>query len=375
MAKAKLNWVNESVGCGNDPLIGAPIRQLTNSPSLLSWESYCEQIYASTDGRRVAFMRRPPGNNTPVDIWVADLETHEIARVGPSAINLMASTPLMDSVYYISPGTARERILMRFDLRTLELDEVFLFPENLAPGTPAVSSDDRWFVSNQRLHDTLYALYKVDLRASRWEVINEEKDICNTHAQVEPVHGRDVLIQQNRGVILDAKGGAVKLAGDEGCALYVIGLDGKNQRYLPLGTPRTAPVDGHQCWIGSSGKVLAALSGASPRIVTPGELEARAILPGSAFIHVSASADGRYMVGDVGGQRVVYLASLETGKMLRFCNAPCSRSGGHETWEEPYMVPGNRHIIFNSERSGHAELYAATVSDHVMANLNSPTNG
>ncbi len=369
MPALKLNWVNESIDCGPDPLMGAPIRQLTNS-KLLSWGSYCEQIYASTDGKRIAFMRRPPGDATPIDLWVADLDTHEIARVGPSAINLMASTPLMDSVYYIRPGAAGQSILVRFNLRTLELDDVFAFPDDLRPGTPAVSTDEHWFVSNQRLHDTVYALYRIDLRNSRWEVIHEQKDICNTHAQVEPSLGRDVLIQQNRGCILDAKGGAIKMAGDEGCALYVIDIDGKNQRYLPLGTPQTAPVDGHQCWIGRTGKVLAALSGASPRIVAPGDLKARDILPGFAFIHVSASADGRYIVADAGGQRIVFLGSLETGKLLHFCHAPCSRSGGHETWEEPYMTPGNRHIIFNSERTGHAELYAAAVPDHVMTYLN-----
>jgi hypothetical protein len=375
MPALQLNWVNESIDCGTDPLMRAPIRQLTNS-TLLSWGSYCEQIYSSTDGKRIAFMRRPPGDTTPIDVWVADLETDEIARVGPSAINLMASTPLMDSIYYLRPGTQGRPILVRFDLRTLDLDDVFAFPDNLRPGTPAVSTDEHWFVSNQRLHDTVFALYRIDLRTSRWEFFHEEKDICNTHAQFEPVHGRDILIQQNRGVILDDGSRALRLAGEEGCTLYVIDIDGRNQRFLPIGLPHTPPADGHQCWIGSTGQVLAAVTdtrlNGGTRIVTPGDLKARTIFPGFAFVHVSASADGRYIVADAGGQRFVYLGSLETGRMLRFCNAPCSRSGGHETWEEPYMVPGNRHIIFNSERSGHAELYAATVPDHAMAYLNAP---
>jgi hypothetical protein len=32
-------------------------------------------------------------------------------------------------------------------------------------------------------------------------------------------------------------------------------------------------------------------------------------------------------------------------------------------------VPGNRHVVFNSERTGHAELCAAGVPGHVTAYL------
>jgi len=42
-------------------------------------------------------------------------------------------------------------------------------------------------------------------------------------------------------------------------------------------------------------------------------------------------------------------------------------------WEEPYITPGSRHVIFDSERTGHAGLYAATVPDHVVAYLTEAT--
>jgi len=96
------------------------------------------------------------------------------------------------------------------------------------------------------------------------------------------------------------------------------------------------------------------------------------LTPGFSFVHVSASADGRYMVGDHGGrERYVYFGSLETGRVVHLCECPCSRKGGHETWEEPYIVPGNRQVVFNSERTGHAELYVAGVPEHVKAYVSS----
>ena len=126
MPPLKLNWVNESVDLGPDPLVRAPIRQLTNSP-LISWGVYCEQIYASTDGRRIAFMRRDTATPPRLEIWVADLISGEIARVGPAALYLMGSTPLTDSIYYVRPEGEKGRVLVRLDLATLELDDVFAF--------------------------------------------------------------------------------------------------------------------------------------------------------------------------------------------------------------------------------------------------------
>jgi hypothetical protein len=370
--KLSLHWVDESIDRGNDPLLRTPIRQLTNS-TLVSWGVYCEQIYASTDGRRIAFLRRTTREPVRLELWIADLESYEIARVGPAAQVLIASTPLMDSVYYVRPEGDSGRVLVRLNLRTLELDDVYAFTDCPVPRTPAVSTDERWFVSSTLLHDTVFGLYRVDLTQSRWEFFHEEKDICNTHVQFEPSEGRHLLIQQNRGCVLDADGHALKLAGEQGAALYVVDIDGRSQRFLPVGTPYTGPADGHQCWIGRTKRVLAVVEEdivtGNQCVVAPDDKAATRIMPGFCFIHVCASADGRFVAADHGGQHYVYLGSLETGRVVHLCEAPCSRSGGHETWEEPYITPGNRHVIFNSERSGHAELYAATVPDHVVAYL------
>ena len=371
MPKLQLRWINESIDRGVDPLVRAPIRQLTSS-AMVSWGVYCEQIYSSADGRRIAFLRRPAGAPAAVETWVADLQSGEIARVGPSLSTLMASTPLMDSVYYVRPaGEGKsEGILVRLNLATLELDDAFHFKDCPLPLTPGVSSDERWFVSNHRLHDNVFGLYRVDLKSSRWEYFHEEKDLFNTHIQFEPSQGRDLLVQQNRGYQVGSQGASLKLADERGCALYVIDIDGKNQRFLPLGPPWTGLVDGHQCWIGRTRHILAAVDDDMPigaqAIVAPGDASPQRIMPGFCFIHVCASADGRFLVADQGGSRYVYMGSLETGKVVHLCECPCSRSAGHHTWEEPYITPGNRHVIFNSERTGHAELYCATVPQHVL---------
>ena len=216
-------------------------------------------------------------------------------------------------------------------------------------------------------------LFRIDLKASRWEFFHEEKDLSNVHLQFEPSEGRMLLVQQNRGRDLNSKDPNAPLSGELGAALYVVDSDGKNQRFLPFGPPWTAFVDGHQCWIGRTKRVLASIEETRTvgglYTVAPGDAAATRLTPGFSFIHVCASADGRFLVGNAGNQRYVYMGSLETGRIMHLCEAPCSRSGGHPTWDEPYIVPGNRHVVFNSERSGHPELYVATVPEHVTAYL------
>jgi hypothetical protein len=266
---------------------------------------------------------------------------------------------------------------VRLNLRTLEADDVFTFGECPVPGASTISPDERTFVSSTHLHDNVYALYKVDLARGTWEFFHEEKDISNTHVQFEPVHGRDLLVQQNRGAVIRPQGGYEKLTGDEGATLYVVDIDGKNQRFLPVGKPLTGAVDGHQCWIGRTGKVLAVVEDpleiGGQCIMTPGDTKARRIMPGFAFIHVSVSSDGRLVAADHGGNHYVYLGSLETGKVVHLCDAAATRGGPHYTQEEPYVTPDNRHVIFNSNRTGIAQLYAAEIPEHVKAYLQQET--
>jgi len=378
MPTLSLRWADESIDRGIDHPMRVPIRQITSS-SQHSYGIYCEQVYASTDGRRVAFRRFSPADARGGEIWIADLRTWRVACVGPMSRSLAASTPLMDSVYYVRPQGESEHVLVRLNLRTLEADDVYAFSDCPLPTASTISPDERTFVSSTRVHDNVYALYKVDLARGTWEFFHEEKDIINTHIQFEPARGRMLLIQQNRGAVIRPDGSCEWSSGEEGCALYVVDIDGKNQQFLPVGGPHTGAVDGHQCWIGDTGKVLAAvhepLEIGGQCIVTPGDAKATHVMPGFAFIHVSVSSDGRLVAADHGGSTYVYLASLDTGRVLPLHDGRSTRGHGHHKWEEPYITPDNRHIIFNSDRTGIAQLYAAEIPEHVKAYLQEDQGG
>ena len=354
-----IRWFAEATHPRIDPNIGAEVVQFTSS-AFISFNVYCEQVYASVDGSRFAFVRVPTTDYSagPFEVWVCDLTTRRVARVDTAANTYMATTPFLDTVYYARPAHGGEHVLVRLNLATLEREEVFRLGDCPVPCACAISPDEHWFLSAMHLHDNVFGIYRVDLSRGKWEVIHEHADISNTHVQVEPVLGRDVMIQNNGG-------------SDLGTALYLIDIDGKNERPLPVGRPHTADITGHQCWIGKTGKILCTIDDTKPRggqcVITPGEAEAKVFARGFALIHISASADGRFFVADQGGDHRVYFGSLETGRVITICETEVSWGAQHYTHPHPYLTPDNKHVIFNSDRTGVAQVYAAVVPEHAFA--------
>lgn len=104
---------------------------------------------------------------------------------------------------------------------------------------------------------------RLDLKRGDWKIIHENSDIINPHLQYEPSKGNDILIQHNRGGMIDEAGNVIRLVGEEGATHYVIDNEGGNYRRLPVGKPYTAPSTGHSCWVGDTGVVLVTI-GESP---------------------------------------------------------------------------------------------------------------
>jgi hypothetical protein len=248
-------------------------------------------------------------------------------------------------------------------LDTLDLDDVFVFRDCPVWRYPVstISPDERFFVSNMRVRDEIYGLYRVDLQRGTWEVFHEHQDICNPHPQFEPSKGQDILVQHNRGCRLDEAGNILKLVGEEGATLYVIDRDGGNLRPLPVGKPFTTPVTGHECWIGSTGKVILTASNRDVLVVAPGDTRARVVFRGLRFSHMAASDDGRFFISDDFSNGRLYVGSIATGHLLPLCETQASCSNPQHTHPHAYMTSDNRHVIFNSDHTGLGQVWAVEV--------------
>jgi hypothetical protein len=377
VAGNSVRWIRERISRGTDPLSGAAIAQLT-SGAVISHAIYGEQLFCSADGTRVGFLRcfSTDHRDGPMEIWVADLNNDSVTRMGPAAFNLVAGNGEQDALYYIRRSERGELAIVRLTFKTLEQTEVFTFgkcPPPEARGLLAISPDGRYCMVIRRLGERLHGIERIDLTRGEWSLIHQKDDIFNAHLQFSPAGG-DLMVQHNRGGLLDEVRNIVRSVGPEGATLYVIDQDGKNERALPVGLPHTTPVTGHECWIGRTGSVLLTTRGGTIYSAAPGAAKAELVAQGRGFTHISASPDGRFFVVDDMSTGRLFLGCLATRRVLPLCDSQASGGSPQYTHTHPYITPGNRRVIFNSDRTGITQVYAATVPADLLEKLSTPAS-
>jgi len=240
--------------------------------------------------------------------------------------------------------------------------------------------DTRTFMYATKLGEGDFGIVRCDLQTGEWVVIHSDPEICNAHPQLEPGEGKVCLIQHNRGCEFDERGRVLHLVGPEGATLYLIDVATGEKTKLPVGKPYTAPCQGHQCWIGSTGEVLLTVSG--PDLATvlehgnllrirPGDDAPRVVATGFNFVHPNASRDGRFFVSDTRTPDGVLLVvgSIRTGRTAVLCDSRASLSPPQYTHPHPYFSPDCRWVIFNSDGSGLPNVCAARVPDGMLDEL------
>ena len=368
-------WFSERIQCGKDQASGAEIIQITSN-AVISTNIYCEQRYASADGRRIAIQRTPFSG--PSEIWVCDLPTMRLVRAAEGIP--LAGNALRNVVYYyaVIAGSGR---LMRLDLVDLSIKELFQFKSGaqtggfLSPEAPkgTISPDERWFVGGPfRINETRFSLRIVELASGEERNLCEQEDMFNPHMQFDPGNSGRLLIQVNRGVKLDQEGNVEQSSGPDGSTLKIVEVPSGKVSPLPAGKPDTAQISGHQCWAGQTGLVVftaapgvheSMVPGTGVYAAVPGEKAARKVALGQPFNHLAVSDDGKYFIVDDYRTMRVHVGSLASGRFLELCDTRTRQGKPQYTHTHPYMTPDNKHVIFNSNVTGISQVYAAKIPD------------
>lgn len=386
-----VQWKPEACDYPADPETGVRLVQLTCSNEI-STTIYCEQPYCTPDGQRVAIVR---GNDRSFDdrvkLIVADLEMLKLALVesdfnagwGSSSI---ANAPWSGLLHYWL-GDA----VVRVDMSTMEKRTLFKGSDAPEPRRlQSVSPDQRYGIYRAQRPGPTNGIVRVDLEDGSWEVIHEDPEIVNPHLQFNPVHGRQILVQHNRGTRVTEDGGREPTGERRETTLFVIDADGSNRRPLPVGEPYTPSATGHECFVADTGRVCFsvhwnkeswALDERWPQgnlfTAAPGEREAKVFAaPEHRFNHVCVSRCGRYFLADSYPNRLpgavpLVIGNFETGKyrtLLEDCGA---QSGGAQfTHAHAFLTTHNRHAIFNRAPAGHVpQVYAAHIPESFLASL------
>ena len=231
---------------------------------------------------------------------------------------------------------------------------------------------------------------RIDLEGGGWDVIFEHPEITNSHLQYNPVNGRDILVQHNRGSRMAADGTILKRGDAElGATLMVIDGEGGNCRKLPAGPPHTAGCTGHECFVADTGKVAFTVNATGPNreldsrypegnlfTAGPGDAEPTVFAaPEHYFNHLCVSKCGKYFVCDsypkgLPGPVAIVIGNLQSGKyraIVKDCRS--TLSGAQCRHPHPYLTSENRHVVYNSDCDAIPHVYFAEVPDGFLAGL------
>lgn len=372
--------VREAISRGADPRTGAEIKQLTSAP-VISTSIYCEVPFMDPGSRWFVFDRQRDSYG-PADFWRADLVTNRITPVCEGAMKFNGAAVSPDQrFFYCARDLGGEIEIVRTEIATLEQTSR-VYQGLLKPTTMAtVGPDCRTCVFGACLGGRLYGVVLLDLETGEWRVIDEGDDLINSHPQIEPGRGTDLMIQHNRGGIAE-DGRVVRLVGEEGATFYLIPTEGGTRTELPAGRPFTPPCQGHQAWVGSTGEIIFTTTGGTREqmiaegnlfALRPGDERARVVASGYVYGHPNTSRDGRFFVSDTFEEGDIIVGSMRTGRTHILCG-----SGSSQSWmspqychPHPYFSPDRRWVIYTSDRTGVSQVYAARVPEATLEELDS----
>jgi len=89
------------------------------------------------------------------------------------------------------------------------------------------------------------------------------------------------------------------------------------------------------------------------------------------FAHVSVSRCGRFWLGDAMGEGDVpiHIGSLKSGAHRRAVFSRTKHDGKQWSHTHPYLTADNRWLIFNSTRTGRAQVYGARLAQGFLDGL------
>lgn len=398
-----IQWAQESCDLMDDPVSGARIIQLT-SAAAISNNIYGEQPYCSADGKRIIIARcQDFCFDTEGSLLVHELDTLRIGMLVRKVhgVRGVFNNAWSGLLYYWTPG----RTLMCVCLDTLETREVYTEEDPTAPLPGSSVSPDQRFVLGMTTRVTgpgspVFQIFHLDLVRKVREVIFEHPEIANPHLQYNPIHGRQILVQNNRGLRLNPDGTLDRYRHtNQGTGLFVIDSNGSNMTPVPAGPPFTATCTGHECFVADTGMVFFSVGCDRPDsyhqrhdsrypcgnlfTARPGDDKPVCFEAPEHFCnHVSVSKCGCYFVADshqgpglfVNGvlQPVsLIVGNIKTGKHRVLVQNSLAIGGGNQcTHTHQYLTTDNRYVVFNATPgNGPAQVFAAKLPSDFLPSL------
>jgi len=338
---------------------------------------YCEIPYCSKDSRYFVYARKNNSLKTNrTEFMVVELGTWKQERLGTG--NSISGTAMSHDgqFYFLRHAENGATDLVRAELGSGKTEAVHRMKDLKIRSLGTVPNNGRYYAGGTITEPgwKMFDVALIDLQTGEERILDRDPFILNPHPQFEPGEGRMLMIQHNRGGTYSDDGKLERLVGPEGATLYTLSVPEGKRTKLQVGKPYTTPCTGHEAWIGTTQEMILSVSGSGDFVPEKGNLlgvrpgkAPRVIARGYRFNHCGASRCGRYFWGD--DWRPPYkivVGSTTEEKSAVVCESKTKPDRRQNSHPHPYVTPDGKWVIFNSNRTGHAHVYAARVPEGII---------
>ncbi len=361
IAADRKNWPGKPLE--TDPDSGAEIFQLTDDERPTD-DIYGEQPYNSREGDRIA-VQHASTDTLDGGVTILDLNDGSLHAVVTSKPRFPAFHAWGEFLYF-QETVGGKLMLKRCHYQTLAKETIAGLPEQegrFSYGT--VSQDLRYYAASVHPADGGSKVLLMDLKTGERRVLAARSDYHFKHEQFSLDGQNRVLIQAN------------KMPDVKEVHLGALEVNREGIRWFAADRPHTPRPTGHEAWIGRSNRILfstASDKDSQGNLWTAGVGDAAPTLvskTATRFGHVSVSRCGKFWIGDATGEKDVpiHIGSFATGKHRRvvFSRTKMDRSQSSHT--HPYLTADNRWLIYNSTRSGRAQVHGARLGKGFLDTL------
>ncbi len=360
-AAERKGWLMKPVE--TDTESGAEIFQLVEDERPTD-DIYGEQPYCSPDGARIAVMHYSVGALAG-GLSVLDLRDGSLHPVVTQKPRFPAFHAWGQYLYY-QEKVGDKLMLRRCHYQTLAKEDVVELPQEegrYSYGT--VSPDLRYYAVSVHPEGGGSKVLIIDTKSGRRHVAVQRADYHFKHEQFSMDGRNRVLIQAN------------KMPDVKEVHLGAIETDREGVRWFPADRPHTPRPTGHEAWVGGSDRILFSTGSdkdSQGNIWTAGLEDAAPMLVSKTptrFGHVSVSRCGRFWLGDATGEQDVpiHVGSTKGGPHRRLVFSRTKHDGKQWSHTHPYLTSDNGWLIFNSTRSGRAQVYGARIKPGWLESL------
>jgi hypothetical protein len=367
---ASQDWHLEAVA-RRDRQAGALAIQLTSAPLIHHLPAPGTQAFTPDSSGLIYWRRLAP--DTPVELWLADLDSASLRRLTDEP-GVCGATVSPDGryVYYLAAGQTcelRRVCLMTYRREVVARTEALSRPHSVA----TLRADGNAFVASGPLPGGEFGLFRFDIPAGEATLIWQSPEAWRPRPQYRPDTGNVVLFQVNHGCAFDEQGRCLAGASGYGVGLHIMADDGSSLRPVPVGRTDLEMLQGRHGWAGNTGLVAATLlrrdrpdqAFTSDCLVwvEPETGDREVVGCGQPFAHPSASADGRWWACDALGSGDVFMGSAMTGRYHAIARGAASFGTPGYTHPHPSLSPDARWLAYNSDASGVPQICIMETTD------------